>query len=538
MASTLHALLSRAAREHPERIAVEDGDRSLTYAELEAGANRMANLLTSLGVARGDRVGVYLEKSLEAVTSIYGVLKAGAVYVPLDPRVPISRLAYIASDCTIRVLIAGIEKSDGWSELVGSGTRLDAIVVPNAAEVDAPAGKEARVLTSGDVEAHDPTPPEDVTIGLDLAYILYTSGSTGAPKGVMLTHLNALTFVRWVVERYAIGTDDRLSSHAPFHFDLSILDLYAASAAGATVVLVPAELSVFPVLIRDLIRDRRLTVWYSVPSVLTMLVERGGVDDGAFPDLRTLFFAGEVFPTRYLRRLMRMLPHVRFVNLYGPTETNVCTFHDVEPIPDEQTDPIPIGRAIDDVEVFAITDDGRPAEPGEVGELYVRGTTVMQGYWGDTERTGQALVPDPLAPHLRDLVYRTGDLVQQGDDGEYRLLGRRDHQIKSRGYRIELGEIEAALYAHPGVLECAAVAIPDPLVTNRIVAYMVGRDGLTADELTTFCADRIPRYMLPERFEFARALPRTSTGKVDRQALLETLSPAHEARSTERTGEP
>ena len=514
----LHGLLSRSAHERPDRKAIEDRDRSLTYAELDARANRVANLLLDLGVTRGDRVGLYLDKSLEAVASIYGVMKAGAAYVPLDPRAPIGRLGYIAADCGIRVLISGAEKAGGWAELARSGPSLEAIVVPNAGRVDAETGG-GKLLTSSDIDDQDMTAPTDRTIDLDLAYILYTSGSTGNPKGVMLSHLNALTFVRWTVERFGVGPDDRLSSHAPFHFDLSILDLYAASAAGAAVVLVPPELSVFPIMIRDFIRERRLSIWYSVPSMLTMLVERGGLEPGDLPDLRVMLFAGEVFPTKYLRQLVRLLPHVRFFNLYGPTETNVCTYLEVGEIPDEQTEPIPIGRAIDDVEVFAVSDDGKLAGVDEVGELYVRGATVMQGYWGDAERTERALVRNPIVPELRDRAYRTGDLVRQDADGEYHLMGRRDHQIKSRGYRIELGEVETALYAHPAVVECAVVAVPDPMVTNRIKAHVVGRDGVTTDALIAFCRERIPEYMVPEVIELRDVLPKTSTGKVDRRAL-------------------
>ena len=244
------------------------------------------------------------------------------------------------------------------------------------------------------------------------------------------------------VERFEVGPDDRLSNHAPLHFDLSIFDLYVAAMASATVVLVPSGLSVFPVQIRDFIDQRKITIWYSVPSILSMLTLRGGLQVGALPGLRTILFAGEVFPTKYLRQLMTLLPHVRFFNLYGPTETNVCTYFEVASIPEPATEPIPIGRSIDGVEVFGVTDDGRAAEPGEVGELFVHGPTVMRGYWGDAERTGRSLVRDPTG-RFHQPVYRTGDLVRQRANGDYRLSGRRDHQIKSRGYRIELGEVES-----------------------------------------------------------------------------------------------
>ena len=268
------------------------------------------------------------------------------------------------------------------------------------------------------------------------------------------------------------------------------------------------------------IGKERITVWYSVPTILTMLVRRGGLEGGEFPELRTVLFAGEVFPTPHLRRLMQLLPHVRFANLFGPTETNVCTWYEVPQLPEEMTEAIPIGRAIDNVETFALTEAGERVERGEVGELYVRGPTVMQGYLGDPERTAERLVLNPLGDVLNQPVCRTGDLVEELDSGNYRFLGRRDAQIKSRGYRIDLGDVEAALHAHPGILECAVVPVPDELVTNRLKAYITLQNGeLSRSELVAFCAARIPQYMIPEEFEVREHLPRTSTGKVDRRAL-------------------
>jgi acyl-CoA synthetase (AMP-forming)/AMP-acid ligase II len=243
------------------------------------------------------------------------------------------------------------------------------------------------------------------------------------------------------------------------------------------------------------------------------------LDGQEFPNLRIVLFAGEVFPTKYLRALMELLPRPAFINLYGPTETNVCTYYRVPPIERESTTPIPIGVPIDNVEAIVANEDGTPVQAGDIGELWVRGATVMQGYWGDPVKTDQVLVPDPLGRGGRDPAYRTGDLVRRDPDGNLLLLGRRDDQIKSRGYRIELGEIEAAIYAHPSVVECAVAAVPDELITNRIKAYIVARDGIGADDLTRFCAERIPHYMIPERFDFRDELPKTSTGKVDRQLL-------------------
>ncbi len=516
----IHHLLQEAAVRHPEAVALVDGERAITYAQLDERSSQLAHLLGRLGVARGDRVGLYLDKSLESVLGIYAVLKAGSTYVPLDPTAPPARLAYISADCGIRCLLSGVGKAADWRILAEEGAPLDHIVALDGdpAGTDLPAS--VRVVDGRDLGSWPTSPPSVLTIDQDLAYILYTSGSTGRPKGVMLSHLNGLAFVRWAAEQYDITANDRLSSHAPLHFDLSVFDLFASAHAGARVVLVPPTTSVFPMEVRRFIEQQEITVWYSVPPVLSLLAMKGNLSVGALPRLRAVLFAGEVFPTKYLRQLMSLLPHVRFANLYGPTETNVCTHYDVTPLPDDQTEPIPIGQSIDNVEVFAVAEHGSLAAIGEVGELYVRGNTVMHGYWGDPDKTTGVLGASPLGGPHRDPAYRTGDLVERQPDGNYRFLGRRDGQVKSRGYRIELGEIEAALYSHPAVLECAVVAVPDDTMTNRIEAFLVSRHDIEDTELVRHCGASLPRYMIPDMFHFAEGLPKTSTGKVDRQALL------------------
>lgn len=513
----LHERLSASAEREEDAHAVVDADRSLTYGELERRANGLAHLLIENGVSRGDRVGLFLEKSLESLVGIYGILKAGALYVPLDAGAPAARLGYIAADAGLRCLISADAKSSAWVELLTAGAPLETVVVLNAERpLEAPDG--LRVLGADDIAEAPTTPPRPAQSADDLAYILYTSGSTGQPKGVMLSHRNALAFVDWAAREFEVAASDRLSSHAPLHFDLSIFDLYAASSVGAAVVLVPPDLSVFPLNLARFIADRRISVWYSVPSILTMLVLRGRLDEVDLSALRTILFAGEVFPTKYLQRLMESLPEVRLANLYGPTETNVCTWYEV-PRWEEAPAAIPIGRAIDDVAVFAVDEHGRRVAPGAVGELCVTGPTVMHGYWNDADRTARSLsVERELETERR--TYRTGDLARQEQSGDWVLLGRRDTQIKSRGYRIELGDIEAAINQHPSVIECAAVAVPDDVVTNRIKAF-VAPDSIDEKELQRFCLERLPRYMVPEVWELRDELPKTSTGKIARSVLQE-----------------
>jgi amino acid adenylation domain-containing protein len=518
MRTVLPDLLREAATIAPENTAIVDGAQALTYTELDERSNRLAHLLRELGVGRGDRVGLYIGKSAAAVVGLYAVLKAGAAYVPLDPHMPVARAARIVQNCAMRCVLTSSSQREAWSALVSSTSEIELVVMLDAArDVEYDDGAAVAIVGTDAIDAQPAASPPVRVLDADIAYILYTSGSTGEPKGVTLTHRNAMAFVSWAAEEFGVGGTDRLSSHAPFHFDLSVFDLFAAAWGAATLVLVPSQASVFPIEIARFIREQRITVWYSVPSILSALTTRGGMSDGDFPDLRTVLFAGEVFPTKYLRALMQLLPHVRFANLYGPTETNVCTWYEVPPLSEDMTEPVSIGYPITNDDVYVVNDEGKPAATEEPGELYVRGATVMKGYWADPERTAQSLVPDPFSDGLPDNVYRTGDLVRRAPDGSLHLLGRRDSQIKSRGYRIELGEIETALYAHPDMRECAVIAIPDDTITNRIKAFVVAVVAET--DLVKFCSERIPRYMVPHTFEFRDVLPKTSTGKIDRQAL-------------------
>lgn len=366
--------------------------------------------------------------------------------------------------------------------------------------------------------------PQVTLTETDLAYILYTSGSTGRPKGVMLSHQNALTFVEWCAETFHVTSEDKLSNHAPLHFDLSVFDVYNTIEAGATVYLVTEDIALFPTTLANFIESKGITVWYSVPSALVLLLLHANLQREKLARLRTILFAGEVFPMKYLRQLVELLPGVDFYNLYGPTETNVCTYYKVEPSRLDSMDKLPIGIACENTEVFAVNDqDQIVTAVGETGELYVRGPAVTYGYWADSEKTAKMVVPNRFQKNFQENMYRTGDLVSLAEDGNYYFLGRRDSMIKSRGYRIELGEIESALLSHPGVKEAAAIAIPDDIVGNRIKAVVSTHESQTLKpaELQSHCAVKIPKYMIPEIIDFMDDLPKTSTGKIDRVRLAQ-----------------
>lgn len=526
MAFLLHHLLSDTAARHPGQEAARYERAGLSYGELDRLTNQVARSLRSAGVRRGDRVGICMHKSLASVISVFGILKAGAVCVPLDPSAPAARVAFITRNCEIRVLLAASDKTGLIAEVCEAGTPARTVIVCDASAP--PAGLPQALVLIGweQVLAQDSRAlPSDGVVDTDLAYILYTSGSTGDPKGVMISHRAILTFVDWCRETFRVGPNDRVTSHAPLHFDLSTFDIYATIQGGGTVVLVPEKLSIIPVRFVQFLQEESITVTYLVPSILSMMVRYGQLDRHDLTALRLVLFAGEVFPLKYLRQLAAAVTQPDYYNLYGPTETNVCTYYKVtaRDLAADQQRPVPIGQACANTEVFAVDPDGRRISgPGREGELWVRGSCVARGYWGDAEKTGRNFVRNPHNPGFEEIAYRTGDIVAMEEDGlNWRYIGRRDHMIKSRGYRIELGEIEAVLYTHSGVKEAVVVAVPDEIVGNRLKAYVVPvEDGeLTVQALRTYCSTRLPGYMVPETLEFCAGLPKTSTGKIDRPLL-------------------
>lgn len=494
---SLRDLVIRSAKRMPEALAVKGPDRSLTYRELDSLSNRLARALAELGVCRGDRVGIWLEKSAGAVAVMQGVLRLNAVYVPLDPLSPTARIRTILRDCQVRVLVT----TRGRAKAVLADEEDLQHTACLCVDGTGPG------LNWDDLAAFSDEPIQGpASTNEEMAYILYTSGSTGKPKGVCISNGNALAFVEWAVGALQATPADRFANHAPFHFDLSVLDLYAAFRIGAATCLVPDAISYMPKRLVDFITREAVSIWYSVPSVLVLMMEQGALLDVESLPLRSILFAGEPFPIKHLRRLYERWPAIRFLNLYGPTETNVCTFYEVKEIPKDQVKPVPIGCACSGDQVWGQKDDGTVANIGEVGEMMVEGPTVMMGYWGQ--------------PRHGDKPYATGDLVQLQEDGNYSYIGRRDHMVKVRGHRVELGDIEAALMEHPGIHEAAVLAIGSGMEA-RLAAFVVSTTETAPSllEVKRHCAERLPRYMIVDIVRVLPALPRTRNGKIDRLVL-------------------
>jgi amino acid adenylation domain-containing protein len=516
----LSQLLEQASQQRPDHPAVEDEHgRIMTYAEMAHAADRLATRLGRWGVGRGDRVGLFLAKGIEAVASIHGILKAGAAYVPVDPTAPPLRGARILADARVKAVISSAALAPALRQAwTGSGP-LPRLIVTGAPPLKPPEAAWDEVLTD-----RTPSPLAPQRDPSDLAYILYTSGSTGQPKGVMHAHAGAFTFLDWCARTFATGPDDRFAAHAPFHFDLSVFDLFASCRAAATLVLIGEALGKDPVWLGAFLTERQLSVWYSAPSILALLAEHGRLDRSGATAPRLVLFAGEVFPIAPLRRLRALWPEADLWNLYGPTETNVCTAEPIpRSIPADRTTPFPIGRVCPPLRARVVDEAGRDVAAGILGELLIAGPGVMRGYFGQPELKAQAFDRDAHG----DAWYRTGDLVVADERGGFTFHGRRDRMIKKRGYRIELGEIESALHRHEGVERAAVVAQSQSGDAGVAIAAFIAmkpdhKKSIIA--MKRHCTVYLPHYMVPDTITFLPSLPTTSTDKVDYQGLKRLAS--------------
>ncbi len=496
--------------------------RVLTYAELDASANRVANLLIRQGVRTGDRVALWMPKSLEAITSIWGILKAGAAFVPVDPGAPVSRLATIARDCEIRALVTARELAGDLQNEFGDAAPMRAVLYSgdDAGPVRvAPWSSQ----TWNDVEAESANSPP-VHIDDDaLALVQYTSGSAGAPKGAAISNRALVGQAEWTVTALDLSSNDRIPGYTPLSSAMSTFELFSAVLAAASVFPVAPRIAPFPAAVAKSWSDQRITVIYVVASVLQMLLSRGNLSALDFSALRFILIGGERLPAQRLGELMRLLPHIRFVITYGRTEAKLRSLHEVKS-PPEEIDTRTIGKTSAETRLLVLDEKENPVADGAIGELWIAGPGVMLGYYGLPEMTAEFMRTVTLSPEDSVLACRTGDLVRRRADGTLELLGRADEQIKVRGYRVETAEIETALCRHPAVQAAVVIGVPDPEIGNRLRAVVALKNGSVADEptLRRHCAAELPPYMVPEAIEFRASLPLMSNGKVDRRSLRES----------------
>ncbi|MEA3412383.1 MAG: amino acid adenylation domain-containing protein [Pseudomonadota bacterium] len=472
----------RRLREHaPREVLFAEADGALDAHGLSARVAGLATQLRARGIGPGSNVALHLPRGLDAVVAVYGILQAGACYVPLNGNCPGHRNRRIFRDAGCRCVLVK-DRAPPW--VVDAGIdHIDVTAVPGLPPVD------------------DAIPAHGAE---DRAAILYTSGSTGRPKGVVISHRAIAAFSAWGVSTFGLDRNDRIGSLAPFNFDLSLFDLFAAPAAGATTFFIPEDLKLAPARLVEWLRQYAISTWYTVPSMLGLVALKGGLDMQGLPRLRQVLFAGEVFPTPRLQRLCALLPETNFYNLFGPTETNVCLYWPVERKRLDGSLPIPIGGPACLAEL---------AIGPERGELLMKGPCLMSGYW-------QA---ETVVPALDEQGwFHTGDRVAVNAAGEYEYHGRLDRMIKSAGYRIEPAEIEQVLRAAPGVLQAVVVGVPDRLSGTRIAAA-VTVDGADRASLQAHAGRQLAAWMRPSFYLFMKDLPFLPNGKTDYQGISRAI---------------
>ncbi|HEY0079207.1 MAG TPA: amino acid adenylation domain-containing protein [Pyrinomonadaceae bacterium] len=496
----VHQLFEQQAEATPDTVALIFGDEQLTYAELNRRANQLARYLRRQGVGADVAVGLMLERSLEMVVGMLGVLKAGGYYVPLDPQYPQERVAFMLEDSRAGVLLTQEKHVETLPESAAKVISIDT-------------GWQEIEREDGEQNVETVTTPDN------LAYVIYTSGSTGKPKGVMVAHRGVVNYLSWAVRAYGVAEGSGAPVHSPAGFDLTVTSLYTPLLTGRSVTLIAEEEGVEG-LSKTLRAGHNFSLVKITPAHLEVLREWLPEEELA-ERARTLVIGGEALFSENISYWRTHAPETRIVNEYGPTETVVgCCVYEVTKETRLAAGAVPIGRAIANTQLYLLDQHWQPVATGSIGELYIGGDGLARGYMNRPDMSAERFIPNPFSSSAGARLYRTGDLARYLPDGNLEFLGRNDAQVKVRGYRIELGEIEAGLTRHPEVREAVVLAREDVLGETRLVAYVVAeRQDLQGHELRAYLKEHLPDYMIPSVFMMLDALPLTPNGKVDRRAL-------------------
>ncbi|UYW29225.1 amino acid adenylation domain-containing protein [Methylorubrum extorquens] len=508
--NALEFFLMGALTNCPDKIAVIDGSIRISFAELDRQSRRLAALISRNANSLNEPVAVYLPKSANIVMANIAVMYSGSIYANIDTKIPPLRLKNILDHIKPKLIITSKERA---TDILGATTEVthnQIIIIDDILEQAYDENEDARSSNF------------DQLIDTDPICIINTSGSTGTPKGVVLHHRGVIDFMNWVFEEFDFDESTSIGSLSPFYFDIYILELFVCLAKGATIVIIPDQVAIFPAKLMEFVSRGGVNFLFWVPSIMVNIANLGLLEKIPLPELRTIFFAGEVFPTRHLNQWRQALTDVSFVNLYGPIEIHVdCTFYVVEgDIADDQ--PLPIGKPCRNTDIIILNEANQLCAAGEQGELCVRGSSLSSGYWNDPEKTSRAFVQNPLNTRYPELIYRTGDLAVRRVDGLIYLVGRKDYQIKHMGYRIELLEIEHQVLRIPGIASaCVVYDHPKKAIT---LFYQPSGQDVSQATIRRALSDIFPKYMLPTAYHSRKELPMNANGKIDRNGLVLSLA--------------
>lgn len=509
----LQDAFEETARRLPGKIALVSGSDRLTYAELARRVDALARLLRARGVRRGDRVTLFLDNGMEMAAGVYASLRLGAVFMPVNPLTKREKLAYLLNDARASALVTQSTLEGAWRDAVSTAPSVHTVIIAGKAD-SAPQAPPGRCVPyPADDEPAGGADPEPATIDQDLASIIYTSGSTGEAKGVMLTHLNMVSAARSVGTYLGLREDDVIFCALPLAFDYGLYQLLLSAQAGATLVL--ERSFAFPLKALEVMARERVTIFPGVPTMFSMLTDLKGLerfDPGA---LRMITNTAAALTEDHIRRLRGLFPRATLFSMYGLTECKRVTY-----LPPEQLDirPTSVGRGMPNEEVWLVDDAGRRLPDGSTGELVIRGSNVMRGYWEKPDETAERLRPGPI-PGER--VLHSGDIFRSDAEGWLYFVARKDDIIKSRGEKVSPREVENVLCAHDGVLEAAVIGVPDEVLGEAVKAFVVPREGfaLTEREVIRHCLGRLENFMAPKHVEIVASLPRTDTGKIRKKGL-------------------